>query len=134
MLKISTKSQYGLRAMAFLAKSPKAVFTLNEISRNEGIPKDYLEKILSKLVKRGMVEAKKGAGGGYALKVSAKSIKVGEILNILEGNSPIVKCLDVKGCNCPRERNCVTRNVWAKLQLSLDNTLNRIRLMDLIKQ
>lgn len=134
MLKISTKSQYGLRAMVYLAKCKAKVSPLKIISKKEGISFDYLEKILSKLEKTGLVKAKKGVLGGYFLAKPPKKIKIAEILRTLEGNTFLVKCLGAdKKFHCVRARNCLAKNLWRKVQDSLNSTLNSITLADLIK-
>jgi len=137
MLKISTKSQYGLRAMVYLAKSRDKISPLKVISEAEGISFDYLEKIISKLEKAGLVKAKKGVRGGYFLRKSPTRIKIGEIIKALEGDKGLVKCItkiNGKRFCCPRERRCLTKNFWKKIQDSLNSTLNSITLADLIKR
>lgn len=136
MFKISTKSQYGLRAMTYLAKCKKKICPLKEISKGEGISFDYLEKIIAKLEKSGLVKAKKGIHGGYYLSKKPLKIKVGEILNSLEGDKQLVKCIsqgNLKKSLCSRERQCCTRPLWKKVHDSLNKTLNSITLADLIK-
>ena len=66
-MKISKRSQYGLRAMVYLAsvfKQKKKIRPLKEISQKENISFDYLEKIVAQLEKKGLVGAKRGVGGG----------------------------------------------------------------------
>ena len=150
MLRISTKSQYGLRAMVYLAKHRDKISSLNLISEKEGISFDYLEKIISKLEKTGLIKAKKGVHGGYFLAKSPKRIKIGEIIRALEGDTVLVKCIapirsrrdksllhpslrsGKRGYRCPRERKCLTKNFWQKIQKTLNNVLNSITLADLI--
>ena len=133
-MKFSTRSQYGLRAMVFLAKSRK-ISSLKEISELEGISFNYLEKIVSKLEKAGFLGAKKGAYGGYFLKLSPNKIKIGEIIKALEGEISFVKCIDKKERYvCPREKKCLTKNFWKKVQKNLNSTLNSMTLADLIKK
>lgn len=131
MLKISAKSQYGLRAMVYLAKSKKKINPLKIISEKEGISFDYLEKIISKLEKAGLVKAKKGVQGGYFLNKKPSKIKVGEIVRTLEGEPAIVSCLGKREL-CPRIKKCLTRSVWKKLQNALIKALNSMTLLDLI--
>lgn len=132
MLKISTKSQYGLRAMVYLARFKTKVCPLREISEKEGIPFDYLEKIISKLEKADLLRSKKGVQGGYLLNKKPSKIRVGQIVMVLEGEPAIVECLAEKEF-CPRMKKCLTRNVWKKLQKALVKALNSITLADLIK-
>jgi len=137
MFKISTKSQYGLRAMTYLARCKKEICPLKDISKGEGISFDYLEKIISKLEKSGLVKAKKGAQGGYYLSKKPSRIKVGEIIYSLEGDKQLVKCISQgksKKIICSRERGCCARSLWKKIHDSLDKTLNSITLLDLIAQ
>jgi len=131
-MKISTRSQYGLRAMVYLAKCKKRICSLKEISEKEGISFDYLEKIISKLEKAKFLKSKKGVQGGYFLGRSPSKIKAGDIVRILEGKTILVKCLP-GGCFCPREKKCLTKSFWGKIQKTLDSALNSITLADLIK-
>lgn len=132
-MKISTKSQYGLRAMAYLSEVGK-ISPLKTIAKKEDISFDYLEKIMTKLEKAGFIGAKKGSQGGYFLTKKPKEIKVGDIIKVLEGGISPVKCLSKNGYPCPRQKICKTRKVWKKLKDSLDSTLNSITLADISKK
>ncbi len=135
-MKISTKSRYGLRAIAYLAKLEK-ICSLRKIAEDENIPFDYLEKIFSALEKEKLVKAKRGACGGYFLARSPEKISVGQVMDILEGSISSSSCLTKeknKKCSCPRMKNCLTKNVWKKVQDTLNLTLNSITLTDLINK
>jgi len=134
MFRISTKSQYGLRAMIYLAKCNLKVCPLKEVSKKEGISFDYLEKILSRLEKVGLIRSKKGSQGGYFLSRKPSKIKIGEIIRSLEEGKGLVMCTVKHGKNCPLERKCLARSFWFKIQKSLDSVLNSITLQDLITQ
>ena len=127
-MKVSKKAQYGLRAMVYLAKhsSEEKVCPLKEISEKEGIPFDFLEKIISELQETGLVKAKKGVQGGYFLAKPAKKITAGEIVRVLESTVP-VSCF-----GCQMARICSTKSVWDKVKDSLDSTLDSMTLADLI--
>jgi Rrf2 family cysteine metabolism transcriptional repressor len=134
-MRFSTKSQYGLRAMVYLAKCKNKICPLKLISQSEGISFDYLEKILSKLEKASLIKAKKGVQGGYSLAKIPKRIKLGEIIRVLEGEMALVSCI-AKGKKfvCPRNKKCLTKNFWKKIQDSLNKTLNSLTLADLINK
>jgi len=129
MIKISKKSQYGLRAMVCLAMHyrKKQVCSTKLISEIEGIPFDFLEKIISQLEKAKLVKGKKGVQGGYILSISPKKISVNDVVSVLEENKKPVNC-----ALCVRIKKCSAKNVWAKLNDSLNKTLNSIKLSDLI--
>jgi len=130
-MKISTKSQYGLRAMIYLAKNKDRICSLTEISKKEKISFDYLEKIFLKLEKAGLVRSKKGPLGGYYLAKNPKKIKIGEIISALEKNIFLVKCLDEI---CPQKSKCLAKNFWKKLNNNIQKTLNSITLANLLKK
>ncbi len=128
-MQISKKSQYGLRAMVYLAKyfKEKRISSLKKISQEEEIPFDFLEKIFSELEKEGLIKAKKGVNGGYFLARNPKKITAGRIVRILEKSTAPVRCI-----GCERSRSCMTKSVWNEVQISLDSTLDSITLDDLI--
>lgn len=130
-MKISTKSQYGLRAMIYLAKNKDRICSLKEISKKEKISFDYLEKIFLKLEKAGLVRSKKGSLGGYYLAKNPEKIKIGKIISALEKNIFLVKCLDEI---CPQQSKCLAKNFWKKLNDNINKTLNSITLANLLKK
>ncbi len=134
-MKISAKSYYGLKAMVYLAKK-KNYCSVKEISSEEGIPFDFLEKIFSQLKKSLLLKVKRGAQGGYALSSPSKLITVGQVVGNFEGSLAIVDCIaqDKKiRLVCPKRKGCLTRNVWQKVQDNLTLTLDSITLESLIK-
>jgi Rrf2 family transcriptional regulator, cysteine metabolism repressor len=127
-MQISKKSQYGLRAMVYLAKkNNKEFFSLKDISEKEAIPFDFLEKILSELEKIGLVKAKKGIQGGYVLAKKPEKITAKDIVDALE-NTTAVDC----SC-CRKSRKCLTKNVWRKIDDAISKTLQSITLKSLIR-
>ncbi len=131
-MKISTRSRYGLKAMAYLALHNKCCST-KEISDVEKIPFEYLEKIFSKLKKDGLLTVKRGVLGGYTLSREPKNITVGEIMQSLEGKFTPVKCVDGH-FNCPDSQKCLTQRMWKKIQDGFIATLNSISLLSLVSE
>ncbi len=129
-MRITTKTQYGLRGMIFLAEKEGPV-SLKEIWKEEGISLDYLEKIFEKLKRSGLVNSKKGMRGGYFLAKKPEKIKVGEIIKVLEGEPYFARCLN---SFCPKEKKCKSKKVWKRLKNALNSALNSFTLFDLIKK
>lgn len=132
-MKISTKVQYGLRAMAYLAQNAadgRAV-SVREISYKEKIPNDYLEKIFSGLQKAGLLAAKKGVAGGYIMARPANEIKISEIFSALESPATKIKCIDAK---CAHEGSCLTKILWCKMQAAVSDFLGSVTLQNLINK
>lgn len=132
-MKISTKVQYGLRAIAYLAKNSKdnRAVSVREVAIREKISNDYLEKIFAKLLKAGLLVAKKGVRGGYVIGRAASEIKIFEIFSALENPATKVRCIDAK---CNRENNCLAKVLWIKMQAAVDDFLNSVTLEDIINQ
>lgn len=129
-MKISKKSQYGLRAMIHLAQRDGSFCSLKEISEKELIPFNYLEKICSQMEKGGLLKSRKGVYGGYALAKKHEDITVGELFRCLGERMLLVDCID--GI-CAQKKHCKSINAWEKIQKSLEKTINSITLTSLIK-
>ena len=92
-LKLSTKGRYGLRALIDLAQySEIEPVSISSIAARQGISERYLEQLMAKLKKAGLIKSIRGAGGGYVLAREVESISVGDVLRALEGNLEPVEC------------------------------------------
>jgi Rrf2 family iron-sulfur cluster assembly transcriptional regulator len=135
MLRLSTKGQYGVRAMFELAKNyEKGPLTIKEIAVRQDVSTSYLEQLLNKLRKSKLIKSQKGPGGGYAINRKPDEISVGMILNSLEGPVAIAQCLDPSAKGCKRVEGCVARLLWKSLGERIEGFLDTIRLSDLLKE
>ncbi len=132
MLRLSTKCQYGVRAMFEIAKGYNSgPVTIKEISEKQDVSVAYLEQILNQLRKAGIIKSVKGPGGGYILDKEPGSISIGAILRELEGPVAITSCLDPKE-GCIRVEGCVTHLLWKSLGEKIEAFLDNMTLQDLI--
>jgi Rrf2 family protein len=89
-LKLSKRTEYGLRAIVQLARlRPREFVQSRDLSAQEVLPNKFLESILLALRRGGFLESKVGSGGGYRLARPAKDIRVGELIRRLEGRLTI---------------------------------------------
>lgn len=136
-MKVSTRGRYGLRAVLDLALNSKGdVVPLNEIALRQNISISYLEQLISKLRKAGIVTSIRGAQGGYQLARDPETISVGEILRTLEGNLDPVECSEITGEGdiCSTSDNCVTKYVWKRISDSISNAVDTLMLSELIEE
>ena len=134
MLRLSTKGQYGVRAMFEIARAyPSAPTTIKEISERQEVSVAYLEQILSTLRRSGLITSIKGPGGGYVLGKKPLEISIGSILSALEGPVAITSCLDPEE-GCSRVDGCVTYLLWKSLGEKIEGFLNTISLDDLLRE
>ncbi len=133
MLRLSTKGQYGVRAMYEIARGySRGPITIKEISERQDVSVAYLEQILNTLRKAGIINSVKGPGGGYVLSKDPDSISIGAILRELEGPVAITSCLDPKE-GCMRVEGCVTHLLWKALGENIEAFLDKMTLRDLLK-
>ncbi|MEM0529733.1 Rrf2 family transcriptional regulator [Zongyangia sp. HA2173] len=130
-MKISTKGRYGMRLMVELglAYEGKPV-SLRDIAKRQEISEKYLEQIVTRLGKAGLVKSTRGAQGGYRLEREPSQITVGDILRVTEGSLTPVACLDDD--ECPRRERCVTYSVWSRVQEAVTRVVDQITLQELV--
>jgi len=118
--------------MLALAKNYGRGYTyLKDIAQHEGMPEKYLSLIAIPLKGVGLLNATRGAKGGYALARPPGEITVKEIVEALEGKSGIVDCIkDLK--SCPRIDQCATREVWVFLNGKISEVLASFTLEQLL--
>ncbi len=141
---ISTRSRYGFRALAQLARREHGnPISLSSIAEEELIPIRYLEQIFGKLRSAGIVCGRRGPGGGYVLCKLSRDITLLEVVEILEKNFLPVDCLDdAKDCAarvdpvtriCALQETCVTRPLWITMRKSYKDFLRSHSIVDLIQ-
>ena len=134
-MKLSTKSTYGLRAMLAIARDNDGGATsILDISKREGISVAYLEQLLNKLRRSGIIESIRGPKGGYVLSRKTDDITVKDIVDTLEGGIYPVHCVTLEkgaGNVCKKSKGCVPKIVWFKLAKAISECLESVTLKDL---
>jgi Rrf2 family protein len=130
-MKISTKGQYGLRALVDLAAhdSGKPVL-LGQIAERQQLSKRYLERLFTMLRDRGIVRSVRGAAGGYLMNRAPREIPVAEVLEVLEVPLIPVDCFSDQS-QCKLRDRCITHELWVELEDCIRHTLANISLEDL---
>ncbi len=136
-MKVSTRGEYGLRAMVSLARMyGRGPMPLSVIAQDSAVPLAYLEQLMLPLRRAGLVVSTRGAHGGYQLARPPEQVKVGEIYRVMEGPIAPMDCVreDADEETCPMIDGCATRIVWLKLRDSIVEVLDSTTLADLIAQ
>ena len=85
LFRLSPASRYGLQGMAYLARqAPGAWCLVSAAAEAKRLPKNFLSKIFQRLCRRGLLLARRGPGGGYALARAADRIRLNEIVDGIE--------------------------------------------------
>ncbi len=133
---LTMKGKYGLKAMAHLARLPtQELAAALDIAEQNNIPKKFLDAILARLRQTGMVEAKKGKGGGYRLARPAARITVGEIVRALDGPLAPILCASrtaYKRCaDCRDPKRCEVRLAMTQARDAIAAVLDNKSLADM---
>ncbi|MFQ6081811.1 MAG: RrF2 family transcriptional regulator [Candidatus Aminicenantia bacterium] len=132
MIKLSTKGRYGTRAIMDLALHFKdKPILLKDIAKREEISIRYLEQIIIPLKIAGLVKSVRGAKGGYKLARPPSEIKLGEVIQALEGSWSFVECVDDPSY-CSRISICPTYEIWRNAKKVLDQVFQNTTVQDLV--
>lgn len=126
---ISKKTQYGLEAMILLTKRYETgPVLITDLAREGRIPKKFLEAILLELKRKGILNSKKGKGGGYVLGKSPQDISIGDIIRALEG--PL---LEISFQDETQENNEI-RMILKEVRDAMSGILNKTSLADVVER
>ena len=135
-MRYTTKTEYGLVCMAYIAKHPEAsLITIKEIAQKENYPVAYIEKILQALRHAGLVISQQGNHGGFKLARKASEITLRQIIDAIEGSTFDVFCApDTReDIICTHFCLCGIKPVWRKTKQILDDFYDGITLEMLTK-
>jgi Rrf2 family protein len=134
-VRITTWAEYGLICALHLAKrAGEGPITGREIAAGERLPADYVEQILLRLRRAGLVNSTRGARGGYSLSKAPDEISVREVIAASELATFDLHCVShpVGEERCSEAQSCSIRPVWMLLQRRIDDVLESVRLGDLL--
>lgn len=136
---LSRKTKYALQAVLLLArKVDQGPILISDIASQESIPKKFLELILLDLKAKGIVQSKKGKGGGYYLAKDPSEISFGQIIRATEGPLALVPCVSKTAygrCEgCHDEETCGIRAVMAEVRDETARVLDNTTLADVLER
>lgn len=127
---ISKKTKYALKAVLMLTEkyASREPVLIAEIAQRESIPKKFLEAILLELKNKGLLQSKKGKGGGYLLARAPNQISFGEVIGIFENPFSALPCLDSRAhrrCGeCKKGSACGIQIVMQEVYQTISSILN----------
>ncbi len=134
-MRITTLAEYGVICALHLARRlPDGPVTGRDIAARERLPVDYVEQILLRLRRAGLVQSTRGARGGYALARAPHEISVRDVIAASELTTFDLHCVShpVEEERCSASHACSIRPVWVLLQQKIDDVLASVRLSDLL--
>lgn len=136
-MRITSSSEYGTRIMVQLARAyGNGPVAAKDLSDRENIPRDYVDQILMRLRRAGLVGSQRGAAGGYALSRPPADIHMADIVRAVEGHifeDVCEKYADGQSA-CRHQGACGIRPVWHRLALQVEGFLKQVKLSQLIEE
>ena len=134
-MRITTLAEYGVICALHLARRvDEGPVTGRDVAARERLPVDYVEQILLRLRRAGIVTSTRGARGGYALARDPEHISVRDVINASELTTFDLHCVShpVEEERCSSSHDCSIRPVWLLLQQKIDDVLGGVHLSDLL--
>src|SRR5262245_25576903 len=134
---LSMKAKYGLRALTVLAREyGRGPVLIADLAATERIPRKFLELILLELKRKGVLQSKKGKGGGYHLSRPPATVSIGELIRALDGPLALLPCVSqsaYRRCDeCIDETTCGIRSVTKEVRDQTAELLDGTSLEDLM--
>jgi Rrf2 family protein len=131
MIGLSQTTGYAIQALSCLNNPACTCRSIATIAECSGVPRAYLAKIISALVRAGLVTARRGVGGGIALGRQPAEISLLQIVEAIQGPSWLGECL-LGMDDCASDGACPTHEFWLRVRGEITAELGRTTLAEVI--
>ncbi|GAB4390205.1 RrF2 family transcriptional regulator [Albidovulum sp.] len=129
-MRLTSFTDYGLRMLMRLAAAPERAFSTAELAGEFGLSRHHLAKIMQRLAQGGIVETRRGGGGGAVLARPADQIRLGALVRLLEEGQPLVECF-ASGGDCSIDGHCRLKARLRAAEAAFLADLDRATLADI---
>ena len=130
-MRLTSFTDYGLRMLMRMASSPDRAFSTTDFADEFGLSRNHLAKIMQRLARAGIIETRRGGGGGAVLAHPACDIGLGTIVRVLEEGQPLVECLSNDGGACTLDGRCRLKSRLRAAEKAFLADLDRATLADI---
>jgi Rrf2 family nitric oxide-sensitive transcriptional repressor len=113
-MQITSYTDYALRVLIYLARSPDRQTTITEAADFFNISRNHLVKVVHQLGNNGFVKTTRGKGGGLALQRPPEKISIGDVVRSMENHFNWVECFDPAKQHCRLLPNCGLKQLFAR--------------------
>ena len=132
-MRLTTRGRYAVTAMLDVAlHDTNNPVRIAEVARRQDISQSYLEQLFSSLKKNGLVNGRRGPGGGYQLGRKSKTITVADVIDAVNETVDATRCGGLK--NCSGSSPCLTHDLWADLSSEIRCFLEGVTLESLVER
>ena len=136
-MKITSSTEYATRLMVMLARAyPQGPMPADRLSESENVPVDFVNQLLMRLRRAGLIESHRGTGGGYVLSRPPDAIKLGQVLRAVEGRifEDVCEKYSAADRDCHHQGHCSISPVWQKLGALIEQYFDGIALSELLDE
>lgn len=130
-MRLTSFTDYGLRMLMRMASAPERAFSTAELAQEFELSRNHLAKIMQRLAQAGIIDTRRGGGGGASLARPASEIRLGALIALLEDGYPLVECFASGGGACTIDRQCRLKARLRSAEASFLTDLDRSTLADI---
>ena len=130
-MRLTSFTDYGLRMLMRMASAPERAFSTAELAEEFNLSRNHLAKIMQHRARAGLVETRRGGGGGAVLARPADRIRLGAVVRSLEDGQPLVECLSANGGACMIDGRCRLKTRMRSAEAAFLADLDRSTLADI---
>lgn len=130
-MRLTSFTDYGLRMLMRMAANPEQAFSAGALADELGLSRNHLAKIMQRLARAGLIETRRGGGGGAILARPADQIRLGTIVRLLEEGQALVECFDPANATCSLACQCRLKSRLRAAEQAFLAELDRTTLADI---
>ena len=130
-MRLTSFTDFGLRMLMRMAGDPGRAFSTSGLAEELGLSRNHLAKIMQHLSRAGLIDTRRGGGGGAVLSRPSADIRVGDIVRLLEEGQPLVDCFAPEGSTCSIDVRCRLKSRLRSAETAFLADLNRSTLADI---
>ena len=130
-MRLTSFTDYGLRMLMRMASAPDRAFSTADLAQEFNLSRNHLSKIMQRLSQAGIVQTKRGGGGGAVMAIAPSELRLGAIVRLLEENQPLVECLAKGTSACTLDGRCNLKARLRAAEISFLKELDKTSLADI---
>ena len=130
-MRLTSFTDYGLRMLMRMAGAPDKPFSTGDLAAEFGLSRNHLSKIMQRLARAGIVETRRGGGGGAVLARPASELRLGAVIAVLEEGQPLVACFGPEAASCSIDGQCRLKTRLRAAERAFLDDLDRSTLADI---
>lgn len=130
-MRLTSFTEFGLRMLMRMAATPQVPLSTADFANEFGLSRNHLAKIVQHLSRAGLIETRRGGGGGATLAHPPQEIFLGDLIRLLERDHPLVECFGADGGDCSLDGRCRLKARFRAAEAAFLDELNTTTLADI---